>query len=400
MQHTLQQIEHAALEIQTLTPLFRGQKGQVSNNFLDCFSDGLRIAMAMTYDEPDQWRVRALRVVMGKLMAVAFPILLQSPRWGAKYCTEWGPLQGRIVADHLWLTDNDNNNNSMQQEEKKRGRKKEGAKKSVLSIERNEFIIAGYEHMDLLWKDYRIDGWKPTDDLMFPERGGDDPSDLRPMPPPPSLSSPNQEKTPLPETDTNNNNDNNDVDGDDGAVAGLKGRGRRRSRAIPIMRPDGSCITLPKPNEESPPRGGRKPVNGGKPDDNMGPPPPPALPRKPVSSRAQSWPRCPQPGFSTAVPSIPPASLASGLRDHSPIKGSALCHALVPSEPPPEDTDSRDIGPTDSVSEASQIPEPKTGDDDNAEPERGASQEVSKEDDKGSQATLRVPEEDNKTQGA
>lgn len=325
MEHALRQLEHAALEIQTtLAPQLRCRLDPDNNSTedvvdLDDFSHGLRLAMTMTYDEPDQWRIRALRVVMGKLMASAFPLLLASPRWATKYRGEWGPiLCGRVVADHVWLTEG----TTAQQQEQPKGQK--GADKGEgLVIERNELILARYEDVDLLWEEYRSQGWQPADDLMFPERGGDDPADLRPVPPvPPVLSSLQQQQA-------------------------SRERGRNRSKAIPIMRPDGTSITLPhssghhslrrgdsqsSSSSSSSTQDGRKTAS-------------PSQHQQLVSSRAQSWPRGPRPGFlggggsGGGAPSTtrPPNYFAKG-------PGSPLKNSILPSRnaSPSEEADSLD----------------------------------------------------------
>lgn len=184
MGHTFTQIETAAEEIRKLTSDLRRFED------LDRFSDSLRVAFAMACDEPDQWRIRALRVAMGKLMAIAFPIVLQNPRWLTKYGTEWGLLHMRLVTDHKWLSDTG-------------------------LVEKNDLILAGFENMGVLWVQYRGPDWKPSDDLMFPEREAENlPVPTSPAPPP----SPPPFK-----------------------VTG----GKRKSKAIPIVRPDGTIAIPP-----------------------------------------------------------------------------------------------------------------------------------------------------------
>lgn len=98
MDHALTQIDTATDEIKLL-----GEQGMYNHHpeaNMDLFESMLRRALLMTYDEPDQWRIRALRVVMGKLLAVAFPWVLQSPDWGFRYAGFWGLLHARIVTDH------------------------------------------------------------------------------------------------------------------------------------------------------------------------------------------------------------------------------------------------------------------------------------------------------------
>lgn len=335
MDHALRQIEDAAREIKTtLTPQLLQHHHHHNHRRwplndqkpdLDDFSYGLRIAMAMTYDEPDQWRIRALRVVMAKLMAVTFPLLLQSPRWGTKYCAEWGLLRPRVVADHVWLTEV-----GVQQ-----GQEQGGG--TVTRIERNESMLAGYKDMDLLWEVYRREGWQPKDDLMFPERGGDDSADLRPVPPPVFTSTKSD--------NTTTTTENNGVD--------ARGRPRNRSRAIPIKRPDGTSITLPRPNEESPLRG--NPRLQGKLDGML----PPG--KSTSSSRAQSWPRGPQLGFAappstTSKPFAKKDVLGSPLKKCSTVRTSTQSSETVVLAGGADDIDTR---PDDAADDASLVSMPQ-----------------------------------------
>ncbi|KAF3762608.1 hypothetical protein M406DRAFT_72595 [Cryphonectria parasitica EP155] len=175
MDHTLTQIDAATEELRKVAPMLRYMN-------LDQFEFCLRRAMLMTYSEPDQWRIRALRIVMGKLMAVCFPLILQNPGWRGKYEQFWGMMRVRVVADHKWLS-------------------------QAGICQRNHVIMAGFEHMSVLWTKYRGDGWQPSDDLIFPER------ELENLPAPPPLSPP-------PTT-----------------------VGRKVSKAIPIKRPDGTIAS-------------------------------------------------------------------------------------------------------------------------------------------------------------
>lgn len=75
---------------------------------------------------------------------------------------------------------------------------------------RNDCILSGFEHMDFLWVKYRREHWRPSDDLMFPEQ------EANHLPEPPPASSP-----PKPTG------------------------GKRKSKAIPIVRPDGTIATPP-----------------------------------------------------------------------------------------------------------------------------------------------------------
>lgn len=147
---------------------------------LDEFEISIRRALLIMYDEPDQWRIRALRIVMGKLMAVCFPLLLQSQRW-VTYRKWWGMLRVRVVADHKWLY-------------------------QAGMCQRNDVMLSGFESLNVIWVRYRKEGWKPSDDLMFPQQGVKDP------PAPPASAPP----TP----------------------AG----GKKISKAIPIVKPSDSYI--------------------------------------------------------------------------------------------------------------------------------------------------------------
>lgn len=176
MDHALTHIEAAAEAIQKLEATLRGSR-------LDEFESNIRCALLMMYDQADQWTIRALRIVMGKLLAVSFPLILQSPRWSRSYQQLWGILRVHVVVDHKWLS-------------------------TAEQCRQSDVILAGFEHMDILWVKYRGKGWLPSDDLMFPG------SEVANLPGPPVL--------PL-----------------------EPARGKKKSKAIPIVRPDGTVAAAP-----------------------------------------------------------------------------------------------------------------------------------------------------------
>ena len=179
MDYALSRIEEATAEIVKKLPTLRHAQ-------LETFEYGIRMALLNMYAEPDQWRVRALRIVIGKLMAACFHIILQSPGWARKFEKLWGTLRVRVVADHKWLY-------------------------QAELCEKNAVIMHGFEHMNILWANYRGENWQPADDLMFPE----DEVDTLPKPPPQSPPS-----TPH--------------------------RKKKASKAIPIISPGGTIA--PRPN--------------------------------------------------------------------------------------------------------------------------------------------------------
>lgn len=179
MDFAIDRIEEATAEIVKKLPTLR-------NAQLESFEYGVRMALLNMYDEPDQWRIRALRIVMGKLMAACFHIILQSPGWARKFEKLWGSLRIRVVADHKWLY-------------------------QAQLCERNAVIMYGFENMEIHWTKYRGENWQPADDLMFPE----DQIDTLPKPPPHSPPS-----TPHPK--------------------------KKMSKAIPIVSPGGTIA--PRPN--------------------------------------------------------------------------------------------------------------------------------------------------------
>lgn len=178
MDYAIKRIEEGTAEIVKKLPIIRHSQ-------LESFEYGLRMALLNMYDEPNQWIIRALRIVMGKLMAVCFHIILQSPGWAQKFEKLWGTLRIRVVTDHKWLY-------------------------QAGLVERNPVIMYGFENMSILWANYRGD-WQPADHLTFPE----DQVDTLPKPPPQSPPS-----TPHPR--------------------------KKMSKAIPIVNPDGTIA--PRPN--------------------------------------------------------------------------------------------------------------------------------------------------------
>lgn len=176
MDQAVDQIDDATKQIQEKLPLLR-----LAN--IDDFESSIRRALLIMYDEPDQWRIRALRIVMGKLMAVCFPLVLQSQRWASNYQKWWGVTRVRVVADHKWLV-------------------------QAGMCQESNVILSGFEHMDVMWMRYREVGWEPSDDRMFPMRAAEDP--------PASATS-------APPTSAN---------------------GKKRSKAIPIVDPSGNIASI------------------------------------------------------------------------------------------------------------------------------------------------------------
>lgn len=190
MDHALARIDAAAAAIGGLAPALGHAR-------LDTFELFLRRALLAMYGEPDQWRVRALRVALGRLAARAFPLVLRSPRWAGAYQPLWGILRVRVVVDHKWLV-------------------------AAGVCEPSDIILVGFEHMGVLWVRYRREGWRPADDLMFPEREAANLPD-----PPPSPSPPRP-------------------------AAGQK----KKSKAIPIVRPDGTMAPIPGMEASHDPKAG------------------------------------------------------------------------------------------------------------------------------------------------
>lgn len=108
-------------------------------------------------------------------------------------------------------------------------------------------ILAGFENMAILWVKYRGDDWKPEDDLIFPDRDtprdffnayDDDGSDNVDVNDSHSLRA----GSPEPEVETEPVTEQTPASVPDVIVpAG----GKKKSKAIPIMRPDGTPAELP-----------------------------------------------------------------------------------------------------------------------------------------------------------
>lgn len=178
MDFALERLEETTAEIVKKLPSLRHAN-------LDSFEYGIRLALINMYDEPNQWVIRALRIVMGKLMAACFHIILQSPAWAQKYERLWGVLRVRVVADHKWLY-------------------------QAELCERNSVIMHGFENFKILWTNREGDVWQPADDLRFPE----DKVDTLPKPPAQSPPSTPQRK-------------------------------KKMSKAIPIVSPGGTIAPRP-----------------------------------------------------------------------------------------------------------------------------------------------------------
>lgn len=174
-------MDQAIDQIDETTEKVQGNLESLRLANLDEFEMSIRRALLIMYDEPDQWRIRALRIVMGKLMAVCFPLILQSQRWNI-YEKLWGVLRVRVVADHKWLY-------------------------QAGMCPRSDVILFGFENLSVIWVRYRKEGWQPSDDLMFP------PEEIECPPAPPASAPP----TP----------------------AG----GKKKSKAIPIVKPSDSSST-------------------------------------------------------------------------------------------------------------------------------------------------------------
>lgn len=147
MDHALSRLEEAREEIREVADNLRHAD-------LDSFQWGILGGLLSMWDQPDQWRLLSLRIVMGKLLAVALPIILQSPHWATKYKPAWGDMYFHAVADHIWLHAAD-------------------------FCPRVPAITNGFEHMQIVWVKYRPNGWKLEDDIKFSAGRA-----------PPSLSSP------------------------------------------------------------------------------------------------------------------------------------------------------------------------------------------------------------------
>ncbi|KAK7738475.1 telomerase inhibitor [Cytospora paraplurivora] len=150
MDHALSRLEEAREEIREVADNIRHAN-------LDSFQSGILGGLLSMWDQPDQWRLLSLRIVMGKLMAVAFPIILQSPHWATKYKPSWGDMYFHAVADHMWLH-------------------------TAGFCPHVPAITTGFEHMQIMWVKYRPNGWKLEDDIGF-SAGRVPPSLSLPSPP-------------------------------------------------------------------------------------------------------------------------------------------------------------------------------------------------------------------------
>ncbi|KAJ4394510.1 telomerase inhibitor [Gnomoniopsis smithogilvyi] len=177
-------MDQAVDQIDDTTDLIQDKLSLLRLANIDEFEICIRRALLLMYDEPDQWRIRALRIVMGKLMAVCFPLILQSQRWET-YEKWWGMLRVRVVADHKWLY-------------------------QAGMCPRNDIILSGFENLDVIWVRYRKEGWQPSDDLMFPTRKSEESYDF-------PVSAP---ATPV--------------------------GGKRKSKAIPIVDPSSKVTSKPR----------------------------------------------------------------------------------------------------------------------------------------------------------
>lgn len=174
-------MDQAIDQIDDTTEQFQRNLGLLSVANLDEFEISIRRALIIMYDDPDQWRIRALRIVMGKLLAVCFPLLLQSQRW-VIYQKWWGMLRMRVVADHKWLY-------------------------QAGMCQRSDVVLSGFESLTVIWVRYRKEGWQPSDDLVFPTQEVED------SPAPPASAPPSPAD------------------------------GKKKSKAIPIVKPSDSYIS-------------------------------------------------------------------------------------------------------------------------------------------------------------
>ncbi|KUI66922.1 hypothetical protein VM1G_02063 [Cytospora mali] len=195
MDHALSRLEDAREDIREEADFLRHAK-------LDNFQSGILRAHRSMWDQPDQWRLMSLRIVMGKLMAVAFPLILQSPHWANKYRQFWGTMHLRVVADHIWLH-------------------------TAGLCPHVPAITKGFQHMQIMWVKYRPNGWKLEDDFMFPKDKAPGPS----LPSPPS--------TP-------------------------RRTVKKKAKAIPTIRPDGTIDT-----SQAAPRGGPRGRGRGGPSNGL-----------------------------------------------------------------------------------------------------------------------------------
>lgn len=152
MDYALSRLEEATEEMREVADVLRHAR-------LDHFQHGIRRAHLSMWGQPDQWRLLSLRIVMGKLMAVALPIILQSPQWAARYRQLWGSMHLNVVADHMWLH-------------------------TAGFCPHVPAITKGFQHMQVMWVKYRPNGWRLEDDFMFTEGKADAPPPPSPPPTP------------------------------------------------------------------------------------------------------------------------------------------------------------------------------------------------------------------------
>ncbi|KUI57568.1 hypothetical protein VP1G_04905 [Cytospora mali] len=195
MDHALSRLEDAREDIREEADFLRHAK-------LDNFQLGILRAHRCMWDQSDQWRLISLRIVMGKLMAVAFPLILQSPHWANRYRQLWGTMYLHVVADHIWLHTAD-------------------------FCPHVPAITKGFQHMQIRWVKYRPNGWKLEDDFMFPKGKAPDPS------PPSPPSTPHR-------------------------------TAKKKPKAIPTLRPDGTIDT-----SQAAPRGGPRGRGRGGPSNGL-----------------------------------------------------------------------------------------------------------------------------------
>lgn len=153
-------------------------KGRTRYERIDKFEENIREALEMMYSEFNQWHIRAVRLVMAKLMAKAFPVITRNFHWESHYQELWGALRCKVVADHKFFV-------------------------STGILEPNADILKGFESWNMAIWDYKQGGVLPA-----PEQ-----------PPMPSLAGSSSSLSP-------------------------PSRGKK-SRAIPIVRPDGTIAPRP-----------------------------------------------------------------------------------------------------------------------------------------------------------
>lgn len=144
--HCRQLMDHALSRLEEAREVVREVSGTLRQVQLDGFQQGLLRAHQSMWNHPDQWRLLALRIVMGKLMAVAFPILLRNHRWAGTYQPLWDDdnMHEVAVADHIWLH-------------------------TAGWCDHEDVITRDFRCRQVMWMKYRPDGWTLEDDLKTPE---------------------------------------------------------------------------------------------------------------------------------------------------------------------------------------------------------------------------------------